>query len=144
MTFGIASIPSTGTGFSRKLFGLDYRHIDAGVSWLDFVNSRQIICPMRHPLEVIKTWRAVRTPSAEDVFGCFDALLRFKVSFWLPIDAPGVRDKYLDKISEAMGRRFETDWQKMGSSGQVGFLAEGDEQRAAPYIDLYDRVLNEV
>ena len=143
--FGIASIPSTGTRFSCDLFGLDYLHIDSGISWHDFVRTRKIICPMRHPLEVIKTWRVLRTPSANDVFDCYDSLLKFRsdIDFWLPVDSPGSRDNCLQRINEAMSCKFETTWQRVGNSGQVGHLEKGDEARAVPYIELYDKIVSE-
>jgi hypothetical protein len=138
--FGILSIPSTGSRFASELLELPFHHIDGGVQWHGFVKGRKIICPMRHPISVIKSWWVLRG-QVHDLWDCYDSLLGFEkqVDFWLPVDSPR-RDECLQKISAAMGRRFKTDWGKVGASGQVGFLEEGDREKAAPYIDLYKRV----
>jgi hypothetical protein len=140
--FGIASIPSNGTRFTCDLLKLDYRHIDGGAQWHDFIRSRKIICPMRDPFKVIKSWRELRPASIDSLWDCYDALLEFEgeIDFWLPIDHSS-RDKYLQQISKAMKRKIRTDWKKVGASKQKGSLAEGDGKRAAPYVALYERII---
>ena len=64
------------------------------------------------------------------------------IDFWLPVDSP-VRDNCLQRINKAMNCKFKTKWQKVGSSGQTGFLIEGDKKRATSYIDFYDRIVQE-
>ncbi len=149
MDFGIASIPSNGTKFSMDLFKLpdgSTRHFDGGVSWHDFVSTRNIICPMRHPIEVTKTWRYRRVgdQSLADLWDCYDSLLRFEkhINFWFPIESIA-KEQCLQRINEAMNCNFKTNWEKLGSSGGLGFILDGDEERAAPYIDFYDRIVRE-
>lgn len=75
-----------------------------------------LIATMRHPLDVANSWRRRGLPLDGWFFQMWVNLFSLVDAFdglWLPMDTPD-RDDYLERISEALGVDFETDWTRAG------------------------------
>lgn len=156
----VASVHHTGTQFVQKLFeDLDYQITDktpkeAGNSvnylhrchitdsvmtelmqWLQ--TDTPLIVPLRHPMEVARSWLARKKPISEMVRQ-FELLFEVVDPFnplYLPIDHAD-REMYLSLIAEACDHDINTNWQKV-SSKVVGSDHPAQLKAVAPSFDDY-------
>jgi len=135
----ICSVHHTGTQFTQKLFtDLGYEITDktpkeAGNSvnylhrchiadsvltellhWLHM--GVPIVVPLRHPMEVARSWLARGKPISEMVrqFQILDELVEQFMPLYLPIDQP-YRETYLHHLRLECDPNLNTDWQKVSS-----------------------------
>lgn len=130
-------MPHTGSHFAVNTIGLPLRNWDKGgvaaqnlyhvydgesLSIIKQAHSEgaMLVVPMRHPMSVAQSWAnrgkpIVEHPVHEPMIKLFRNLIEHIVPLnplYLPVDVPD-REKYLAKLSKAVGRELKTSWDRV-------------------------------
>lgn len=141
MKIGIFSIPHSGTRFAKKLIVGIAQHLSEQ-SYRNYPDDFDVvIMPFRKPETVLASWLN-RDKYRIHLVACYQMLLEFWSNNYLPlpVDHPD-REKYLGRISEAVGLELKTDWEPIGHSAGNNTSMPIPEAYEIPIIrELYGNV----
>lgn len=144
----IRSVPHTGTCFTKKLFQDTRGEFEAECShsWATFAADLRefapVICPIRRPEDVLKTWNARDTFRDFDWFECWSGFNKAFCSstadqlIVLPVDVPEIREQSLSRIRKVFDYNFCTDWQPVKSRPELHTDDPLSQELLRPVYDL--------